>query len=102
MCKKHEENFICRCFCLYGPVLTIAQQNGGSPLSTEESRSIMDDVSRRNKAYETLTAHDDTLMRRVVAYYDEHGTANERMEAYYLLGSVQRDLHDAPKAMKAE
>lgn len=65
------------------------------------AREIMDDVSRRNKAYEQLTAHDDTLMRQVVAYYDEHGTANERMEAYYLLGSVQRDLHDAPKAMKA-
>ena len=65
------------------------------------AREIMDDVSRRNKAYEQLTAHDDTLMRQVVAYYDEHGTANERMEAYYLLGSVQRDLHDAPKAMES-
>ena len=61
----------------------------------------MDDVSRRNLAYEPLTERDDTLMQRVVAYYLEHGTANELMEAYYLLGSVYRDLHEAPRALDA-
>lgn len=61
----------------------------------------MDDVSRRNLAYEPLTERDDTMMQQVVAYYKEHGTANDRMEAYYLLGSVYRDLHEAPKAMEA-
>jgi len=61
----------------------------------------MDDVSRRNLAYEPLTERDDTMMQQVVAYYKEYGTANDRMEAYYLLGSVYRDLHEAPKAMEA-
>lgn len=61
----------------------------------------MDDLSRRNLAYEPLTERDDTMMQQVVAYYKEHGTANDRMEAYYLLGSVYRDLHEAPKAMEA-
>lgn len=61
----------------------------------------MDDVSRRNLAYEPLTEHDDTMMQRVVAYCAKHGTANEVMEAYYLLGSVYRDLHEAPKALEA-
>lgn len=70
-------------------------------ISTEEARTIMDDVKRRNLAYEPLTEHDDTMMQRVVAYYKEYGTSNEQMEAYYLLGSVYRDLHEAPKAMEA-
>jgi DNA-binding CsgD family transcriptional regulator len=41
------------------------------------------------------------MMQHVVAYYKEHGTSNEQMEAYYLLGSVYRDLHEAPRAMEA-
>lgn len=72
-----------------------------SAISIEEARAIMDDVSRRNLAYEPLTEHDDTMMLRVVAYYRKHGTNNDLMEAYYLLGSVYRDLHEAPKAMEA-
>ena len=70
-------------------------------MSREEARAVMDDVSRRNLAYEPLTERDDTMMQQVVAYYKEYGTANDRMEAYYLLGSVYRDLHEAPKAMEA-
>lgn len=66
-----------------------------------EARAIMDDVSRRNQAYEPLTERDDTMMQHVVTYYKEHGTNNELMEAYYLLGSVYRDLREAPKAMEA-
>ena len=72
-----------------------------SALSREEARAIMDDVSRRNLAYEPLTEHDDTMMQRVVAYYKEHGTAGDVMEAYYLQGSVYRDLREAPRAMEA-
>ncbi len=70
-------------------------------MNGEEARAIMDDVSHRNLAYEPLTEHDDTMMQRVVAYCAKHGTANDVMEAYYLLGSVYRDLHEAPKAMEA-
>ena len=70
-------------------------------MNKAEARAIMDDVSRRNLTYEPLTEHDDTMMQHVVAYYKEHGTAGELMEAYYLLGSVYRDLHEAPRAMEA-
>lgn len=48
-----------------------------------------------------LTERDDSLMRRALVYYEEHGTSNELMEAYYLSGSVYRDLHEAPKALDA-
>lgn len=65
------------------------------------AREIMDDVAQRNRERETLTERDDTLMQQVVAFYNQRGTSNERMEAYYLLGSVYRDLRDAPKALEA-
>ena len=61
----------------------------------------MQNVSERNRAYQPLTERDDTMMQRVVAYYKKHGTSNDLMEAYYLLGSVYRDLYEAPKAMEA-
>jgi lipopolysaccharide biosynthesis regulator YciM len=38
-------------------------------------------------------------MLAVADYYDRNGTANERMEAHYLLGCVYRDLGDAPRAL---
>ena len=72
-----------------------------SSMSKEEVQTIMQDVSERNRTYQRLTERDDTMMQRVVAYYKEHGRGNELMEAYYLLGSVYRDLHEAPKAMEA-
>lgn len=72
-----------------------------SGISKEEAHSIINDIRQRNLAYILLTERDDTLMRQVVTYYKNHGTSNEQMEAYYLLGSVYRDLHEAPKAMKA-
>lgn len=65
------------------------------------AQNVMNDVAARNKAYQPLTERDDTMMQQVVVYYNKYGTPNKRMEAYYLLGSVYRDLHDAPKAMEA-
>ena len=59
----------------------------------------MQDVSRRNLAHQTLSERDGAMMQRAVEYYKKNGTSNELMEAYYLLGSVYRDLHEAPKAM---
>ena len=88
--------------CLFAVCVLGCKESSSSPsMSREVARAIMDDVSRRNLAYEPLTEHDDTMMQHVVAYYKEHGSSNEVMEAYYLLGSVYRDLHEAPKAMEA-
>ena len=88
--------------CLFAVCVLGCKESSSSPsMNREVARTIMDDVSRRNLAYEPLTEHDDTMMQRVVAYYKGHGSSNEVMEAYYLLGSVYRDLHEAPKAMEA-
>ena len=91
---------------IYNPLLAVivlacVPSTRYSGMDGQEARTIMDDVSRRNLAYETLTAHDDTMMQQVVKYYEKHGTANERMEAYYLWGSVLRDQQEAPRAMEA-
>ena len=42
----------------------------------------------------------DTLFQEVVDYYDHHGDANQRMKAYYLMGCIYRDRHEAPMALQ--
>ena len=51
-----------------------------------------------NKACITFTS--DSVMKKVVDYYDNHGSANERMLANYVLGCVYRDMHEAPMALE--
>ena len=51
-----------------------------------------------NKACITFTS--DSVMKEVVDYYDNHGSANERMLANYVLGCVYRDIHEAPMALE--
>lgn len=50
-----------------------------------------------NKADIPFTS--DSIMKNVINYYNNHGSANERMLAYYMLGCVYRDLHEAPLAL---
>lgn len=50
-----------------------------------------------NKGFVDVTT--DSVMKQVVAYYDQHGSANERMLAYYLLGCAYRDLDDSPASL---
>ena len=51
-----------------------------------------------NKAYISFTS--DSKMKKVVDYYDRHGSANERMLANYVLGCVYRDMHEVPLALE--
>ena len=55
-------------------------------------------ATAQNKAYVDFTT--DSVMKEVVDYYDDHGTANEQLQAHYLLGCVYRDLGDAPRAIE--
>lgn len=82
-------------------IFACKQSSRPSVISREEASGIMDEVRGRNMAYIPLTERDDSLMRRALVYYEEHGTSNELMEAYYLSGSAYRDLHEAPKALEA-
>lgn len=42
----------------------------------------------------------DSIMTDVVKYYDKHGTSADKMQAYYIFGSVYRDLNDSPQALQ--
>ena len=54
-------------------------------------------VKAADKAYDTHTS--DTLIRKVVAYYEAGGDKALLPEAYYYAGRVYRDLRDAPQAL---
>ena len=54
-------------------------------------------LKAQNKAYVDFTS--DSLAKEVVEYYDNHGNANDRMTAHYLLGCVYRDLGESPHAV---
>ena len=51
-----------------------------------------------NKGYVEFTS--DSIMKKVMKYYDRHGSRYEKMTANYVLAAVYRDLGDAPTAMK--
>lgn len=51
-----------------------------------------------NKA--EISYSSDSIMLAVVDYYKCHGTQNDKMLAYYILGCVYRDLHEAPMALE--
>ena len=65
---------------------------------TERMRVVMADVQQRNQNFESLAA--DTLMPDVVAYFDAHGTCDDRMWAHYLMGCVYRDRGQSLEALE--
>lgn len=42
----------------------------------------------------------DSIQRLLVDYYDRHGSANEKMLAYYLLGRARYDMGEIPAALE--
>ena len=43
----------------------------------------------------------DSLQLILTEYFDKHGTPNERMMAYYLLGRAKADMGESPEAIRA-
>ena len=58
---------------------------------------VIREAKEQNQNYVPFTT--DSLLRQAVAYYDRHGTANERLLAHYLLGCAYRDMNEAPLAI---
>ena len=52
----------------------------------------------KDKSYITHTS--DSLISQIVDFYKEYGDQEKLMEAYYYMGRVNRDLEDAPRALK--
>ena len=77
----------------------------------ESIKPQLDDLTKRQQMRYELLYHkamnkagvpftSDTIMKKVVRYYENHGSANERMLANYELGCVYRDLHETPMALE--
>ena len=56
-------------------------------------------VSCMNKMFVSLAGEEEAMLG-VVGYYEEHGDADEKMESCLLMGSVYRDMGDAPMALE--
>jgi hypothetical protein len=55
------------------------------------------EAKAQNKAFIPFTT--DSIAKDFTIYYDNNGSANERMLAHYLLGCAYRDLGEAPHAI---
>lgn len=56
-------------------------------------------IQAKDKLY--ITHADDSLINRIVQFYEEENHPERLMLAYYYQGSVYRDMNDAPRALKA-
>ena len=84
-------SFILACLCA---LLLVSSCSGGDK---QQMLRQLEELERMNRAYEPMT--NDTLAQQLVDYFDRHGTSNERIRSYYILGCVYRDLDEAPRAL---
>lgn len=56
-------------------------------------------IQAKDKQYIPHTS--DSLINRIVEFYENHGDKVKRMMSYYYQGRVYRDMNDAPRALKA-
>ena len=67
----------------------------------ERMRQRLQFVADYNSAESVFTKEWQPTVDSLADYYSSHGTANERMTAYYLKGRVHHDLGEAPQALDA-
>ena len=60
---------------------------------------VLDRAERQNQNWDSITGIDSILM--AVKYVDRHGSNNNKVRAYYLLGCAYRDAGEAPNALEA-
>ena len=60
---------------------------------------VLDRAERQNQNWDSITGNDSIQM--AVKYVDRHGTNNDKVRAYYLLGCAYRDAGEAPNALEA-
>ena len=56
-------------------------------------------IQAKDKLYITHTS--DSLINRIVSFYEAYGNSDRLMMAYFYQGSTYRDMNDAPRALKA-
>lgn len=58
-------------------------------------------IKAKNLAYITLEGKDTIDVLNAINYYRKHQNTERVMQGYYLLGSIYRDLGDAPRGVEA-
>lgn len=79
----------------------LASISSNIPEEPEETRMYHALLTLRaeDKLYVRQTS--DSLIKSIVAYYNKQGDAAKRLEAYYMLGRIYRDLDEPLEALKA-
>ena len=84
-----------RCLLLFLlPLILLAACDDGA-----WQRLQLEELERMNRADSLMT--NDSLALDLAEWFDDHGTPNEQMRAYYILGRTYADLGEAPQAIEA-
>lgn len=67
----------------------------------EETRMYYGLLTTKAEDKKYIPHTSDSLMQEVVHFYESYDDNEKLMEAYYYLGSVYRDMKDAPRAIAA-
>ena len=67
--------------------------------SGERQRLQLEELERMNRADSVML--NDSLARDLADWFDRHGTRNEQLRAYYMLGRTYADRGEAPQAIIA-
>ncbi len=63
----------------------------------DSMRTGLDSLNMLNKADRAFFVED---VEPFVTYFNDHGTPNDQMLTYYLLGRAYHEQHEAPMALK--
>lgn len=77
---------------------TLKEEIKNEPKETQMYYNLLT-IKAQDKAYIYHTS--DSLIKITTAFYENYGDSDKLMEAYYYLGSVYRDMNDAPRALRA-
>ncbi len=65
----------------------------------QQQRLQLEELERQNRADSLMT--NDSLARDLTRWFDRHGTPNEQLRAYYILGRTYADRGELPQALNA-
>lgn len=83
---------------IIGIIATVCLMLGCTGRKHAEMQARLHQLNAFNRADSIFRSTDES--QALVDYFEDHGTPNEQMLAYYLLGRAYHDLHEAPMALK--
>ena len=90
MMKRQCLPYIVVCLCALGLMM-------GCKGNGVQMRQQLEELEQQNNSGEKLL--DDSLAESLVTYFNNHGDANEKMRAKYILGCTYSHLNELPRAL---